>query len=135
MAQQVLADLGIADVPLVAIAKGPDRNAGRERFFLPGKPPLVSIRATRCSISCSGCATRRTASRSARTARGASRRSAPRRSTRSPASAPRKQALLHHFGSARGVARAGLAELERVGGISGTVAKKIYDYFHTEQHQ
>ncbi len=39
VAEQVLADLGIADIPLVAIAKGPDRDAGRERFFQPGKPP------------------------------------------------------------------------------------------------
>ena len=44
--------------------------------------------------------------------------------------AKRKNALLHHFGSARAVARAGLAEIERVGGISKTVAKKIYDHFH-----
>ena len=42
----------------------------------------------------------------------------------------RKQALLHHFGSARTVARAGLAEIERVPGISKAVAKKVYDHFH-----
>jgi len=46
--------------------------------------------------------------------------------------ARRKQALLHHFGSARAVARAGLGELERVGGISETVAKKIHDHFHAD---
>ena len=46
--------------------------------------------------------------------------------------ARRKQALLHHFGSARAVARAGLSELERVAGISKTVAKKIYDHFHPD---
>jgi excinuclease ABC subunit C len=45
----------------------------------------------------------------------------------------RKQALLHHFGSARAVARAGLAELERVSGISKTVAKKVYQYFHGDE--
>jgi excinuclease ABC subunit C len=44
--------------------------------------------------------------------------------------ARRKQALLHHFGSARSVARAGLAEIERVGGISRAVAQKVYDHFH-----
>jgi excinuclease ABC subunit C len=42
----------------------------------------------------------------------------------------RKQALLHHFGSARSVARAGLAEIERVVGISKAVAQKVYDHFH-----
>ncbi len=46
--------------------------------------------------------------------------------------ARRKRALLMHFGSARGVARAGLADLERVAGISRTVAKKVYDHFHVE---
>jgi excinuclease ABC subunit C len=46
--------------------------------------------------------------------------------------ARRKRALLHHFGSARGVARAGLADLERVDGISRAVAQKIYDHFHAE---
>ncbi|MCP6457177.1 excinuclease ABC subunit C, partial [Klebsiella pneumoniae] len=39
-AQQVLADLGISELCIVSIAKGPDRNAGRERFFAPGKPPF-----------------------------------------------------------------------------------------------
>jgi excinuclease ABC subunit C len=42
----------------------------------------------------------------------------------------RKKALLHHFGSARAIARAGLSDLEAVPGISGSVAKKIYDHFH-----
>jgi excinuclease ABC subunit C len=46
--------------------------------------------------------------------------------------ARRKRGLLHHFGSARGVAAAGLADLERVAGISKTVAKKVYDHFHAE---
>jgi excinuclease ABC subunit C len=46
--------------------------------------------------------------------------------------AKRKKALLHHFGSARGVAGAGLTDLERVEGISKTVAKKVYDHFHAE---
>ena len=46
--------------------------------------------------------------------------------------AKRKQALLHHFGSARAVARAGLSDLERVAGISKTVAKKVYDHFHAD---
>jgi excinuclease ABC subunit C len=46
--------------------------------------------------------------------------------------AKRKKALLHHFGSARTVARAGLADLEQVSGISKAVAKKIYDHFHAD---
>ncbi len=87
-AQQVLADLGIDDIAVVAIAKGPDRNAGRERFFSPGARALQPRRPRiPCSTTCSACATRRTALPSARIARGAPRRSAARRSTRSPASA------------------------------------------------
>ena len=67
---------------------------------------------------------------------GSHRGSGERRSARSPldeiagVGAKRKRALLHHFGSARAVARAGLADLERVPGINKAVAKTIYDFFH-----
>ena len=119
--------------PIVGIAKGPDRNAGRERFFLPGRPPFSLEPRDPVLYFLQRCATRRTALRSARIAPSGPRRSGARRSTRSPASAPRrKQALLHHFGSARAVARAGLGEIERVAGISKTVAKKVYDHFHAD---
>ena len=136
VAQQVLADLGIADVPLVAIAKGPDRDAGRERFFLPGKPPrgldpkspvLYYLQRLRDEAH--------------RFAIGSHRARRIKVLGTSPLDeipgigAKRKKALLHHFGSARGVARAGLADLEQVDGISGTVAKKIYEWFHSEQRQ
>ena len=135
-AQQVLADLGIADVPLVAIAKGPDRDAGRERFFLPGKPPrgldpkspvLYYLQRLRDEAH--------------RFAIGSHRARRIRAIGTSPLDeipgigAKRKKALLHHFGSARGVARAGLADLTQVEGISETVAKKIYDWFHQQDHQ
>ena len=112
----VLDELGIDDVAIVGIAKGPDRNAGRERFFLPGRPPfsldprdpvLYFLQRLRDEAHRFAIGTHR-----ARRAEGDRR---ARRSTRSPGSAPRrKQALLHHFGSARAVARAGLAEIERV---------------------
>ncbi len=135
-AQQVLADLGIADVPLVAIAKGPDRDAGRERFFLPGRPPrgldpkspvLYYLQRLRDEAH--------------RFAIGSHRARRIRAIGTSPLDeipgigAKRKKALLHHFGSARGVARAGLADLTQVEGISETVAKKIYDWFHQQDHQ
>jgi excinuclease ABC subunit C len=133
VAQQVLADLGIADVPLVAIAKGPDRDAGRERFFLPGKPPrgldpkspmLYYLQRLRDEAH--------------RFAIGTHRARRIKVLGTSPLDeipgigAKRKKALLHHFGSARGVARAGLADLTQVEGISEAVAKKIYDHFHAE---
>jgi len=132
-AQQVLADLGIDDVPLVAIAKGPDRNAGRERFFRPGREPfsldprdpvLYYLQRLRDEAHRFAIGTHRA------------------RRTKAIGSSPldeipgigarRKKALLHHFGSARGVARAGLADLERVEGISKAVAQRIYDHFHAE---
>jgi excinuclease ABC subunit C len=131
--QQVLADLGIDDVPVVAIAKGPDRNAGRERLFRPGREPF-SLEPKDPVLYY----LQRLRDEAHRFAIGTHRA----RRTKAIGSSPldeiagigarRKKALLHHFGSARGVARAGLADLERVEGISKAVAQKIYDHFHAE---
>jgi excinuclease ABC subunit C len=132
-AQQVLADLGIDDIPLVAIAKGPDRNAGRERFFRPGREPfsleprdpvLYYLQRLRDEAHRFAIGTHR--------ARRAKAIGSSPLDEISGIGARRKKALLHHFGSARGVARAGLADLERVEGISKTVAQRIYDHFHAE---
>ena len=129
----VFEELGIADVAIVGIAKGPDRNAGREHFFVPGRAPfsldqrdpvLYFLQRLRDEAHRFAIATHR-----------AKRTKALGRSPLDEidgVGARRKQALLHHFGSARAVARAGLGELERVSGISKTVAKKIYDHFHPD---
>ncbi len=129
----VLEELGIADVAIVGIAKGPDRNAGREHFFVPGRAPfsldqrdpvLYFLQRLRDEAHRFAIATHR-----------AKRTKALGRSPLDEiegVGARRKQALLHHFGSARAVARAGLGELERVSGISKTVAKKVYDHFHPD---
>jgi excinuclease ABC subunit C len=129
----VLEELGIADVAIVGIAKGPDRNAGREHFFVAGRTPfsldqrdpvLYFLQRLRDEAHRFAIATHR-----------AKRTKALGRSPLDEiegVGARRKQALLHHFGSARTVARAGLGELERVSGISKTVAKKIYDHFHPD---
>jgi excinuclease ABC subunit C len=129
----VLEELGIDDVAIVGIAKGPDRNAGREHFFVPGRAPfsldqrdpvLYFLQRLRDEAHRFAIATHR-----------ARRTKALGRSPLDEiegVGARRKQALLHHFGSARAVARAGLGELERVSGISKTVAKKIYDHFHPD---
>ena len=129
----VLEELGIADVAMVGIAKGPDRNAGREHFFVPGRAPfsldprdpvLYFLQRLRDEAHRFAIATHR-----------AKRTKALGRSPLDEidgVGARRKQALLHHFGSARAVARAGLGDLERVSGISKTVAKKIYDHFHPD---
>jgi excinuclease ABC subunit C len=131
VAQGVLDELGIGDVAVVGIAKGPDRNAGRERFFVPGRPSF-SLEPRDPVLYF----LQRLRDEAHRFAIGTYRARHAKSLGRSPLDeiagigAKRKQALLHHFGSARTVARAGLAEIERVGGISKTVAKKVYDHFH-----
>ncbi len=131
---QIFADLGVADVDVVAISKGPDRNAGRERFFLPNRDPfslppndpvLYFLQRLRDE-----------AHRFAITAHRARR---SRGITSSPLDevqgigTKRKRALLHHFGSARSVAQAGLVDLGKVDGINKTVAQTIYDHFHSDE--
>ena len=132
-AREVLAELGVDDVALAAIAKGPERNAGRERLFLPGRPPfaldprdpvLYFLQRLRDEAHRFAIGTHR-AKRSAAIGKSALDEIAG-------VGARRKRALLHHFGSARGVAQAGLADLERVEGISGAMARTIYDHFHGE---
>ena len=130
VALQVFDDLGISDMAVVAIAKGPDRNAGRERLFMPGKPAL-SLDADDAVLYF----LQRLRDEAHRFAIGAHRAKRGKAAGGSPLDdisgigAKRKRALLHHFGSARGVSQAGLADLERVAGISTAVASSIYDYF------
>jgi len=132
-AQEVFAEFGIDDVAIAAIAKGPDRNAGRERFFLPGRAPF-SLEPRDPVLYF----LQRLRDEAHRFAIGAHRTKRAIAIGRSPLDeipgigARRKQALLHHFGSARAVARAGLAEIERVTGISNAIAKKVYDHFHAD---
>ena len=134
VAQGVVDELGIADVAIVGIAKGPDRNAGRERFFMPGRSPFSLDPRDPVLYFL-----QRLRDEAHRFAIGTHRARRTKAIGRSPLDeiagigARRKQALLHHFGSARAVARAGLGEFERVGGISKTVAKKIYDHFHADE--
>jgi excinuclease ABC subunit C len=130
-ARTVLGDLGIDDVPLVAIAKGPDRNAGRETFHLPdgserqfphGDAVLFFLQRLRDE-----------AHRFAIGAHRARRAASALRSQLDDVpgiGARRKKALLLRFGSAKGVAAAGLTDLETTPGISKVVAKKVYDFFH-----
>src|SRR5665213_252456 len=130
---QVLVDLGLGDLPLVAVGAFGDRNAGRERFFRPGKPPLSL--EPRDPILYFLQRLRDEAHRFAIGAHRAKRTKAIGLSLLDEIpgiGARRKKALLHHFGSAREVAAAGQTDLERVDGISRIVAKKIYDHFHAE---
>jgi excinuclease ABC subunit C len=130
VARQVLSELGLEDIAIVGIAKGPDRDAGRERFFLPGKPPfsleprdpvLYFLQRLRDEAHRFAIGTHRT------------RRAAD--ITKSALDevpgigAGRKRALLHHFGSARAVAVATLEDIKSVPGISDALAQKIHDHF------
>ena len=130
-AQTVFADLGVNDVALVAIAKGPERNAGREQFHMPGRAPFTLEPRDPVLYFL-----QRLRDEAHRFAIGAHRQKRSRAITRSPLDeipgigGKRKRALLHHFGSARAVARAGLADLEIVDGISKAVARVVYDHFH-----
>ena len=133
VAREVFEELGIDNVRLLAISKGPDRNAGREQlhmpetasFILSSRDPLLYY-------------LQRLRDEAHRFAIGAHRTRRKNVITVSPLDeipgigAKRKKALLMRFGSARGVSEAGLSDLEAVGGISANVAKKIYDYFHDD---
>ena len=130
-ARRVFDDLGVADVALAAIAKGPERNAGRETFHVQGRPAF-SLEPNDPVLYF----LQRLRDEAHRYAIGGHRARRSRRLGRSALDeipgigAKRKRALLHHFGSARSVERAGLADLEAVEGISRQVAKSIYDHFH-----
>jgi excinuclease ABC subunit C len=127
----VLQELGITDVAVVGIAKGPDRDAGRERFFMPGRAPFSLTPGDSALYYLQRL--RDEAHRFAIDAHRAKRAKAIGQSGLEDVpgiGAIRKRALLNYFGSAKAVAHAGIEELSRVSGISAGMAKKIHDYFH-----
>ena len=134
IAEEVFADLGIDDVHLLGIAKGPDRHAGREHLYRIGRKPIMLEPRDPVLYFL-----QRLRDEAHRFAIGSHRARRSKAITASPLDeisgigAKRKKSLLMHFGSARNVARAGLADLEAVDGISGTVARKIYGHFHEDQ--
>lgn len=129
--QGILADLGVDDVPIIGVAKGQDRNHGKEEFYRPGRtvfalpmnhPVLYFVQRLRDEAH--------------RWAIGTHRARRTKQAMANPLDeiagigAARKRALLAHFGSAKGVARAGLPDLQAVEGISDTMARTIHDHFH-----
>ncbi len=130
-AHETLAGLGINDVPLVAIAKGPERDAGRETFFQPGREPfklkprdplLYFVQRLRDEAH-------RFAVGSHRARRKKDIREAGLQEI--PGIGPtRKRALLQHFGTLKAIERASPADLAKVAGVSAETARKIYDFFH-----
>ncbi len=129
-ARESLAALG-AEVPLVAIAKGPDRDAGRETFFLPGRdlfklpprdPVLYFVERLRDE-----------AHRFAVGSHRARRKRDLRESGLQEIAGigpTRKRALLHHFGTLKAIERASVTDLMQVDGISAETARRIYEFFH-----
>ncbi len=133
-AEAALAELGLTDrVALAAVAKGPDRDAGRERITLPGRQPFMLEPRDPLLYFL-----QRLRDEAHRFAIGAHRRGRSKSRLVSSLDAvpgiggKRKKALLLHFGSAAAVARAGIADLAAVPGISDTVAKRIHEHFHSE---
>ncbi len=129
--QTVMSELGLeGQIPLVGVAKGPDRDAGRERFFMPHKPSFsLPLRdPVLCFIQ-------RMRDEAHRFAIGTHRARRKKELVKNPLDEiagigpGRKRALLHHFGSAKATSRAGIEDLKSVEGISEAMAQTIYDHF------
>jgi excinuclease ABC subunit C len=129
-ARGALAELGVTDVPLVGIAKGRDRDAGRETFFMQGRAPIhLPPRDPALYF------VQRLRDEAHRFAIGAHRAKRKRELTRSPLDEipgigpSRKRALLHHFGTMKAIERAALEDLARAPGVNAATARTVYDYF------
>ena len=129
---KVMEELGVTDIPIAAIAKGPERDAGREAFYLPGEAPFKMPMKDPVLYYL-----QRLRDEAHRFAIGGHR--AKRKKAMSdnplddvPGIGPsRKKALLAHFGSAKAVRNAALADLEAVDGVSKAMAKRIHDWFQS----
>ena len=128
---EVMEDAGVHDVPVVGVSKGPDRNAGRETFHMPGGRELTLAPNSALLFYL-----QRLRDEAHRFAIGTHRAKRAKSLTTStldevPGIGPnRKRALLMHFGTARAVKGAALDDLEKAPGISKATAQQVYDYFH-----
>ena len=126
----IMSELGVEDIPMVGVAKGIDRDAGKEEFHRPGERPFALQRNDPVLYFI-----QRLRDEAHRWAIGAHRAKRAKAVSLTPLDdipgigATRKRALLQHFGSAKAVARAGLSDLQAVDGISDAMAKTIADYF------
>jgi excinuclease ABC subunit C len=127
---EIMNELGVEDIPMVGVAKGIDRDAGKEEFHRPGERPFALQRNDPVLYFI-----QRLRDEAHRWAIGAHRAKRAKAVSLTPLDdipgigATRKRALLQHFGSAKAVARAGLSDLQAVDGISEAMAKTIADYF------
>ncbi len=128
---EVMADLGVDDILVVGVAKGPDRDAGLERFFIPGKTPFMLEPKSPVLYYL-----QRLRDEAHRFANGAHRTRRSMDLKKNPldeiegVGPGRKRALLNAFGSARGVSKAAPADLIKVEGVSAQLAQRIHDYFN-----
>ncbi len=129
--REIMTEMGVGDVPMIGVAKGEDRDAGKEVFYRTGKPVmalrhndpvLYFIQRMRDEVHRFAIGTHR--------AKRAKAIGATPLDDVPGVGATRKRALLAHFGSAKAVARANLADLKAVSGVSENMAQTIYDYFH-----
>ena len=131
---EALAEIGVTpeDVNLVSIAKGVDRNAGREQFFRPGRAPfkLPETAPVLYYLQRLRDEAHRWAIGAHRAKRSAAIKSSPLDEIEGVGPA-RKKALLHHFGSAKGVSRAKVADLMAVEGVSEALAERIWGHFNS----
>ena len=127
----VMEELGLGDIPMLGVAKGEDRDAGKEVFHRPGARPFALNRTDPVLYY-----VQRLRDEAHRFAIGAHRKARAKAQGGNPldevpgVGAARKRALLAHFGSAKAVTRAGLADLKAVDGISERLAEAIYHHFH-----
>ncbi len=128
----ILRDLGLHDIPCVGVAKGPDRDAGLERFFVPGNPAPFMFEPKSPILYY----LQRLRDEAHRFAIGTHRIKRRADMAKNPldeiegVGPGRKRALLHAFGSARGVSRASAADLAKVEGVNEALAGRIYGFFH-----
>jgi len=128
--QAVLADLGLDDILAVGVAKGPDRDAGKEHFFMPGKAPFMMPLKSPALYYI-----QRLRDEAHRFANGAHAKRRSMDIKKNPLDEiegigpGRKKALLHAFGSAKGVGRASVADLIQVEGVSQALAERIHGFF------
>ena len=126
-----LAELGVDEVAVVGVAKGVDRDAGKEEFHRPGRPPMALGHRDPVLYF-----VQRLRDEAHRFAIGAHRAKRAAQTRATPideipgVGAARKRALLAHFGSAKAVARAGVADLKAVPGVSDALAEAIHGFFH-----
>jgi len=127
---EIMADLGVDDIPVVGVAKGPDRDAGLERFYIPGKPYFMLEPKSPVLYYL-----QRLRDEAHRFAIGTHRTKRAMDLKKNPldeidgVGPGRKRALLHAFGSARGVGRASVEDLAKVEGVSQQLAERIYGFF------